>query len=378
MLSYFSLFLLVFDLAIPPIKFIGSAPFSLLISVLFILSAKRPIRKEVQEFSSPLFFIYFIILLFVVFRVIFSGEVGYLLSTLKSFLIFLSAIAYIIAFGISDINDKLINIFFVNGLICFIAGSFPEVLALVNFFKIENHEIGSIVFRNSFLSGSGYFGISSIYAIIILLCGYKLVNDGASLSFLIKFLVILLAGVIAGRTAFIGVAVAFFYVVTKSIKYSILSILLVCSLVIIILSNSELSVYSSWIFEFIKINGGSISFTSTSSTDELSRMYFLPQELLTYIVGDGRYVEDGKYYMGTDAGYMRNLFFGGIPFVIFVIIYACFFAYKSKNAFFWFFMLPLAFLLHYKGVFILNNPASVPVFTLLSFWLFHCNRLKKS
>ncbi|MFQ2917728.1 hypothetical protein ACK3YF_00615 [Aeromonas allosaccharophila] len=359
-------------MAIPPIKIIGSAPFSLFISFSVLLMKNSDgVVNAVKRFSIPFFTIYFFVIFFVALRIFFSGEQNYLFSIFKSFLIFFSAISYLAAFGGVRINDKLINIFFVNGVICLVAGSIPSVLEIVYLFKSGVPVPGFIPYRDAFLAGSGYFGISSIYAIIILLCAHKLINEGLSLSFAIKFMVILVVGVLAGRTAFVGIVISFIYIASKSVKYSVIGFFLFTCIVVIILSVDAFSVYSSWVFEFVSLDGNSVSLSRTSSTDELNTMYFMPNDGTTWLWGDGRYVDGEGYYMGTDAGYMRNLFFGGLPFVMAVIVYACLFAFKSKNYFFTFYVLPLVFALHYKGAFILNNPAGVPVLTLLSFWLYH-------
>lgn len=372
-LSYFSLFLLVFDLAIPPIRFIGSAPFSLCISlaVIIVFGIKNELKAHLVRFSASFFFFYFLIVFFAVFRILFSGELDYLLSIFKSLVIFTSATFYLLAFGCDRINDRLINIFFVNGIVCLVAGSFPAILDIVYLFKSGMREVGFIPYRNAFLAGSGYFGIASAYSVVILLCAHKLIKDGFSFNFSIKFMVILVAGVLAGRTAFVGIGISFIYIMSQSIKYSGLGVLLVAGLVSIIFSVDALSVYAGWMFEFISFDGNSVALSRTSSTDELASMYFMPAYDITWLWGDGRYVDGSSYYMNTDAGYMRNLFFGGLPFVIVVIAYACLFAFKSKSFFFALFILPLVFSLHYKGAFILNNPAGVPILTLLSFWFYH-------
>ncbi|HGS4678910.1 TPA: hypothetical protein ACMDOI_003028 [Vibrio cholerae] len=378
MLSYLSLFLLIFDLAIPPVKFIGSAPFSLVISlsVLLVVNRKLKLKSQVKKFTAPFFIFYLVIMCFAVFRILFSGELDYFLSISKSLVIFTSATFYLLTFGCDRINDRLINIFFVNGIVCLVAGSFPAILDIVYIFKSGMREVGFIPYRNAFLAGSGYFGMASAYAVIILLCAHKLIKDGLSVSFAIKFLVILIAGVLAGRTVFVGIAISFIYIMSQSVKYTGLGVLLVAGLVAIIFSVDALSVYSGWMFEFISFDGDSVALSRTSSTDELYKMYFMPPNDSTWLWGDGRYVDGAGYYMHTDAGYMRNLFFGGLPFVIAVIAYACLFAFKSKSFFFTLFFLPLAFALHYKGAFILNNPAGVPILTLLAFW-FYYEKIKK-
>lgn len=372
-LSYLSLFLLIFDLAIPPVKFIGSAPLSLLISfsVLFMKNKNKNDSAKILLFFKPFYVIYFCFIIFAIVRIIFSEELNYFLSILKSAIIFMAAVLYLISFGSDRINDKIINVFFANGVICLVAGSVPELLNLVHIFKSGASGVDFIPYRNAFLSGSGYFGIASAYSIVFLLCAHKLVKDGLSVGFLIKYLIILIAGILAGRTAFIGIAISLIYIMTKSIKYTLFGVLLIITLVCIVFSVDALSEYTGWMFEFISINNHSVSLATTSSTNELGNMYFMPKNDLTWLFGDGRYVDGNGYYMQTDVGYMRNLFFGGLPFLGGIITFACLFAIKSKSNFFILFILPLLFVLHSKGAFILNNPAGVAILTLLSYWFYH-------
>ncbi len=53
----------------------------------------------------------------------------------------------------------------------------------------------------------------------------------------------------------------------------------------------------------------------TESTNELKEMYFFPDKLSTYIIGDGYYMNPYNslcYYMNTDAGYIRLLYYIGL------------------------------------------------------------------
>lgn len=67
-----------------------------------------------------------------------------------------------------------------------------------------------------------------------------------------------------------------------------------------------------WAFEmFLNDNGGKLE---TNSSNELKEMYFMPP-VKTLIVGDALYVnpyDNTRYYMDTDAGYMRHVLFYGI------------------------------------------------------------------
>ena len=67
-----------------------------------------------------------------------------------------------------------------------------------------------------------------------------------------------------------------------------------------------------WAFEMF-INYGSDAGLSSASTDRLKEMYVYPTSLKTYLIGDGLFNLKDHYYMETDVGYLRLLFYGGIP-----------------------------------------------------------------
>ena len=75
-----------------------------------------------------------------------------------------------------------------------------------------------------------------------------------------------------------------------------------------------------WAFEMF-INYGSDAGLSSASTDRLKEMYVYPTSLKTYLIGDGLFNLKDHYYMETDVGYLRLLFYGGIPVAL------CFFIY---------------------------------------------------
>lgn len=63
---------------------------------------------------------------------------------------------------------------------------------------------------------------------------------------------------------------------------------------------------------------------SSSSTDEMKEMYVWPSSLKTYFIGDGYFIDpldSAFYYMGSDIGYIRLLYyFGAFGLLSFVII----------------------------------------------------------
>lgn len=73
------------------------------------------------------------------------------------------------------------------------------------------------------------------------------------------------------------------------------------------------------------------------STQAVTNMYSLPDNELTYLFGDGRFYDpsnSSKFYMSTDVGYMRLLYFGGIPLTLIYILlnlYFCILPVKSRD-----------------------------------------------
>lgn len=94
----------------------------------------------------------------------------------------------------------------------------------------------------------------------------------------------------------------------------------------------------------------------TDSTSKLQSMVVWPEDLRTWIIGDG-YFENSRndpnylgdstvrgYYMGTDIGYLRFIFyFGllGLVWIIAVVAYATYVCAKYHNGYAWLFVMAL-------------------------------------
>lgn len=83
----------------------------------------------------------------------------------------------------------------------------------------------------------------------------------------------------------------------------------------------------------------------TSSTDKLATMVVWPEDLRTWIIGDG-YFENSRndpnylgsstdrgFYMGTDIGYLRFIFYFGIPGLIAIMAVVCYSAFVCASCF---------------------------------------------
>lgn len=68
----------------------------------------------------------------------------------------------------------------------------------------------------------------------------------------------------------------------------------------------------TWAFELF-MNFGEGAGASSKSTSDLASMYVFPSELKTWLIGDGLFNVGSSYYMHTDVGYLRQIFYFGIP-----------------------------------------------------------------
>ena len=87
-------------------------------------------------------------------------------------------------------------------------------------------------------------------------------------------------------------------------------ILLGTLLLFYLISTNEAAI--NWVFElFINYMDGN-GFTS-ESTNELQNMIVFPDNLKTWLLGDGlAFTSTNGFYMNTDIGYLRSLFYWGI------------------------------------------------------------------
>jgi hypothetical protein len=161
--------------------------------------------------------------------------------------------------------------------------------------------------------------------------------------YLICFFVIIVVGCMISRTTSVGAFLAIvilFHNGTNVFKDKLLAEFLVVLLGIIIIviffyhRIPEIERLIQFGFEgfFNLFETGDFS---TSSTDRLKTMYVFPESLHTWIIGDGYfsnpyldpyYVGEfiGGFYMGTDVGYLRFIFYFGmiglISFSIFMFV----------------------------------------------------------
>lgn len=249
------------------------------------------------------------------------------------------------------VNVVLINI--IIAIIMFLVEPFKQFI-----FRLQGQGIGAedaIYYVSSFrLVGVGNFffyqaGVFCAWGLILVTYFLK---RKTSLRWLLIYLIILISGIFFARTTFIGFLTSLLYYIypdnmsKKEIVAFVKKIISVCFFFLllifcfnvflkdILLENNDVKMLTQ-AFELF-INYSQSGKLESDSTNHLSEMYVYPDNLKTWILGDGRFTaEDGiHYYKGTDVGYLRILFFMGIFGLLvmyFQKIYLLYTTIKLKN-----------------------------------------------
>ena len=197
-------------------------------------------------------------------------------------------------------------------------------------------------FRLYALSGSVFFELPAAYGVAcILFFRLLLIKDQKFISGWIQFAVLFffIAGIsLSGRTGFVGLGIGVFlwllfsyqklidFVFKNGLKI-LLSVIFVIFAFNYLLSSSQRRAFTDELFPFAfeaYYNWRDVGRISTYSTDvNLSEKFYYYLRDETLFAGHGlertNLTEVG--YTTTDAGYMLSIIFGGIPFLICLMIY---------------------------------------------------------
>ena len=201
---------------------------------------------------------------------------------------------------------------------------------------IETRLIGV---SSSFFTGGVKYSIAFLILIILpylnnsLICRNKLI-------YTLSFIIIMTAGIMTARTFFVIIPLGLFLfsiikkgnfkkLIVNIIPKTLIIVLILYGISTFFIDKSDLEKRYNFVFEMF-INYQESGELTTVSTDTMKDMYVFPKTLKTWIIGDGRMVnEDQSYYMHTDIGYSRLIFYFGIIFTVIYLLYQCF-LFSSK------------------------------------------------
>lgn len=221
--------------------------------------------------------------------------------------------------------------------------------------------------------GSKFFGSGVINGFALILIGSIVKLQSASINvfkYSITFLFIFVFGMMMARTTLVGALLAFaiiFYPQKGSInqikinlKFFLYLIFIPIAIVLFIFyffpsAKESLELAFNFGFE-IFVNYFESDSLESASTNQMKEMYIWPTSVKTYLIGDGMFADPmtGGYYMATDIGILRLIYYFGIFGLLSYLIFQFQIAYcaslrnyRYKKMFFVIFL--YCIILNYKG-----------------------------
>lgn len=342
------IFMYIFSL-----KFISIIDSSIVVGIIlflvFLVNSKY--RKNVMQtiFNKNHNIIYGLIILlllwslFVVFYLR-TYDVSYL-KTLFHFLISLTIGSVLCCYCKSKgkgakILNYIIIAFLAQSILQWIFFLFPSFSSIFNAFRSEQMvamQQAYLGIKGISLSESGFFSLSSGYALVIGLyySKYNTIFKKSSYKFL-GFLILLSGAFFAGRTGFVGLIMVPFVVYRKGLfkeiktnfvqylKYVMLGITACTVFIFFTCQIDKFQKMYNYSFEMFvnAINGKGLQ---TSSTNTLLGMFKVDFSETNLLIGDGKYTVKNNgitsYYKNTDVGYYRRvLYFGLIGYTLCLLL----------------------------------------------------------
>jgi hypothetical protein len=321
--------------------------------------------------TVPFIVLFLLAVFFIFFRLIINGgdNIEFVLSWGKAFFVFLSCFFVFLLFYLNrSASIFIIDLFVVygfNSIINFVVGSYPENFQFLDAFrsKLISDNLGANPYRNSFISGSGYYSIGTAYGLMVLLFSFY-IGRSRSKNLIMGFFFALsaISGFVAARTAFFAMGPALFYLF-KARFFNFLWLSSLGSVLLFFLIRlPAFQPYINWMLSFFELSG------DRSADYLINYMYFWPGDSVA-LFGLGS-VNDGRFTY-TDAGYMQDILFGGVFFLLIKMSFVFYFAYSflSRYPLFVFFVIFSVLAFHFKGLFLYNNAQGMAAFYFICFYL---------
>jgi len=235
-----------------------------------------------------------------------------------------------------------------------------------------------------FFMGGIIWGLALLFVAYLIRVHSEQGRGILGLTFLYFF--IMLVGTFIARTTLVGALLGFVYICwprdwrltlskpgLRRMFFFYGTLLLIIAMAVAFVFYRYPQVFDSeivgWAFEMF-INASDNSEVSTGSTQHLGTMFIWPDNVKTWLIGDGLFnVQDG-YYMGTDVGYLRLIFYFGI-FGAIIFFGGQFYLFRVISLLYKTPLLRLSMLFMAVYVLVLNIKgfADVNAFMFLLFWV---------
>lgn len=364
------LFLFFIYIYNPPLTFLRYYPgfYLSVISILLVVVYKMFAKPTFYTLRAILPFFLIILLMFYAWTIVYvhgTGETaigkGYFLFII-AYLVGPNAILLLLKQRVEFNLQKLLKYFVVIGVI----QALIQIVMVVSpgirevFFSIQKDDRTAISMEYGGFRATGLaYGVvwdlaflQSLITIFITWLVPRTFNLRELMFYAVSYILLLISIFLSGRTGFIGLAFSLMLLFINFLRQrtarknyvrmllmTIAFVLIMGNLIYLSLSADVKELINErivpWAFElFIRKSEGNVA--QTQSTEGLKEMYF-PISSNTFWLGDGYYqnpYDPALYYMGTDAGYMRQiLFYGIIGSVLLYLFYIWVFMNLVKFAF---------------------------------------------
>lgn len=339
--------------------------------IIFIFSIEKEVMLQKDIYVQPGFLKYF----FALSAIIFSAFLSLLVNQTRDFefitypvsIVLILAASYFIHYLIrrvhKQINYELVMKYIVIAvllqviisMISYLSPAFSNLLMhLQNLNSLDASKIEETGEHRFIGFGSTFFGAGLMNGFTLMVVAVLLKRKRHTrlkvFLYTVVFFLIFLLGIMMARTTLIGFCFAFLYLFlpsrrinktnarTKWLFLMYLLIIPVASIGLIFILSPDLITQLIAVINFsfeLFINYSQSGTFSTQSTNVLASMYVFPKTLKTYIIGDGQYYiipgdRSSAYYMHTDVGYLRLVYYFGIigSFFYFLLQY-----YVIRNAY---------------------------------------------
>ena len=287
------------------------------------------------------------------------------------------------------IINYLIGVCVAQCIVALMIDNIPSVKFFVDSFMVINAEWMDTINRlygigaHLDVAGSRFSAVLVMIAVLLSHNEDVRANKKAIAIYVLWFIVIAVIGSMVARTTNVGIIIAFGYIIYASglfrirIKRSNLKMWGVLISVTLFLIVACVYFYNQvptarrllrFAFEGL-IYWIETGVWRTDSTDELQSMWVYPETFKTWIIGDGYFMNPTKpgFYMGTDVGFLRFIFYCGL---IGLSAFSIFFMYISAACYKRFPQERNLFLLLLILVFVIWAKVSTDIF--LVYALFMC------
>lgn len=356
-----------------------------LLYFLYLLIKKHKFLINKKLFYFQMFFLVQIILYCITYVFSNSNEISQLQIIFVFYVVYPIISLFIIKFFLNNQSkNTIIRLFliaiFTQAVLSIIVTFSPEFRNLA--FSLLNVDLDRLSqSANVRFVGFGiaYFNLGTVMVLGLLLSVYLIKNKYKSDNvfyipvLLFALFLFILLGVFSARVSILGIIIillmylyttnifkinknTFSHVVTLALSLMFLTIILYLFIPSYTLFNLDSFFDKSipWAFEMFNnlLNGNRLQ---SDSTDDLSKMFFLPKNSFTMLFGDARMYDGDLYYMHTDVGYIRQIFSYGILGLTVSIIsytYLCNIIRKYFDSFLAISLFFLILIFNIKGIFI--------------------------